>query len=114
MKKLLVVVLVGIMTLAMVACGSNDDQAQKQTTPSTEGTTQAATEKVKIDEAKAKSMVLAKVKGAKDSDLRLKLDTENGKQVYEGEILHDGKEYDFEMDANSGEFVEWSEEAANK
>ena len=43
-------------------------------------------------------------------DLRIQLEFDDGVQKYEGDIIYDGKEYDFEIDANTGTFLEWSEE----
>ena len=59
-----------------------------------------------IGDAKAKSIALARVAGAKESDLRkFKLDNDDGRQVYEGEIFYNMKEYDFKIDAKSGEVL---------
>ncbi|MDO5116318.1 MAG: PepSY domain-containing protein [Synergistaceae bacterium] len=61
-----------------------------------------------IGEAKAKSIALARVPGAKESDIRkFKLDRDDGRQVYEGEIFHNMREYEFEIDAKSGEVLKW-------
>lgn len=61
-----------------------------------------------IGDAKAKSIALARVAGAKESDLRkFKLDNDDGRQVYEGEIFYNMKEYDFKIDAKSGEVLKW-------
>ena len=30
--------------------------------------------------------------------------------LYEGEIIYDGVEYEFEIDAQTGNVIEWSEE----
>ena len=52
--------------------------------------------------------------GAQERDIRIKTDREDGRDVYEGDILFGGREYDFEIDAETGAFLEWEEEAANK
>lgn len=36
----------------------------------------------------------------------------HGKQVYEGAILFENKDYDFEIKAETGELIEWSVESA--
>lgn len=66
-----------------------------------------------IGEEKAKSIALAKVPGATESDIRLALDSEDGKAVYEGSILFDNMEYEFEIDAATGTIVNWSAESIN-
>lgn len=66
-----------------------------------------------IGEEKAKSIALAKVPGATESDIRLALDSEDGNAVYEGSILFDDMEYEFEIDAATGTIVNWSAESIN-
>ena len=57
---------------------------------------------------KAKSIALAKVPGANNSHVReLHLDRENGRLVYEGEIFYNGQEYEFDIDAVTGDIVKW-------
>ena len=61
-----------------------------------------------IGEAKAKGIALARVPGAKESDIRkFKLDYDDGAQVYEGEIFYNMREYEFKIDAKSGEVLKW-------
>lgn len=56
----------------------------------------------------AKSLVLAKVSGASEQDLHISLDYDDGKPVYEGEVYYGNIEYEFEIDATTGNFIEWS------
>ena len=58
----------------------------------------------------AKQSALDRVPGATENDIRIQIETENGRYVYEGEIRYNQMEYDFEIDANTGEFLEWSED----
>lgn len=64
---------------------------------------------ISIEEAT--NLALAKVPGATSENIRIKLDWDDGKQFYEGDIYYDNKEYEFEMDAATGDFLEWSEES---
>lgn len=73
--------------------------------------TQSAGNNTYIGEEKAKSIALAKVSGATESDIQLYLDFEDGKEVYEGFILFNNTEYEFEIDAVTGTVVSWSSEA---
>lgn len=66
-----------------------------------------------VTEAEATKIALAKVPEATEKDLRIHLDYEDGKQVYEGSIAYGGMEYDFEIDANSGTILEWEQEKAD-
>lgn len=74
------------------------------------GTTQNVN--VQISEADAKSAALERVPGATEQDLRMELDRDDGKYIYEGDIIYQQKEYEFEIDANTGNFLKWSEERA--
>lgn len=64
-----------------------------------------------ISREKASEIALAKVKGAKKNDLRIHKDFEDGKEVYEGSIVFQDVEYDFEIDAHTGEILEWEQES---
>lgn len=61
--------------------------------------------------ADAKAAALAKVPGAGDSNIRLKLEYDDGILLYEGEIVYGDWEYEFEIDANSGTFYQWEQES---
>jgi uncharacterized membrane protein YkoI len=77
------------------------------------GSTQSAGNNTYIGEEKAKSIALAKVSGATESDIRLYLDSEDGKPVYEGSILFNNTEYEFEIDAVTGTVLQWNYEPAD-
>lgn len=60
---------------------------------------------------RAKELALDRVPGADEEDIwEFKSDTDDGRAVYEGKIVYGGTEYEFEIDADSGEFLEWDEE----
>ncbi len=87
---------------------TTQDQTQNQEQTQNQGTTTQS--QPAISEEKAKNLALERVPGASAQDLRMQLEFEDGIQKYEGDIVYDGKEYDFEIDANTGTFLEWSEE----
>jgi uncharacterized membrane protein YkoI len=61
---------------------------------------------------KAREIALAKVPGAAASDIKkLKLDRDDGKQIYEVEIIYKEMEYEMEIDASSGKVLEFSSES---
>ncbi len=62
-------------------------------------------------EAEARSIALAKVPGATESDIRLYLDNDDGRLQYEGSIVYQGMKYEFEIDAYSGAIREWDAES---
>ena len=64
-----------------------------------------------LEEASTKA--LSRVKGATKQHLTIKADVDDGKAIYEGEIYYNNKKYEFEIDATTGNFVEWEEEVKN-
>lgn len=62
-------------------------------------------------EDEIRAIALAKVPGATEKDIRLELDRDDGKLRYEGKIIYEGMEYDFEIDAYSGAILEWEAES---
>jgi Predicted membrane protein len=68
-------------------------------------------QQVNLTEADAKKLALDRVPGAIESDIWLRRDYEDGRVVYEGTIIYDRMEYDFEIDANNGTFYSWEVES---
>lgn len=64
-----------------------------------------------VSEDTVKKTVLAKVPGATESDLKMRLETDDGRQQYEGTIIYDEMKYEFEVDAYSGAIREWDAES---
>lgn len=63
---------------------------------------------VQISMEQAKQLVLAKVPGATEANIKkIKLDDYKGGYKYEGKIIYGGMKYEFEIDANTGNFIEW-------
>lgn len=60
----------------------------------------------------AQKLALERVPGADASHIRIKTDTDNGKTIFEGSIIYDNVEYDFEIDAATGSILEWDSESA--
>lgn len=63
-----------------------------------------------LSQNEAIQIALQRVSGATEQDVRIELDWDDGRCKYEGEIIYNNIEYDFEIDANSGTILEWSEE----
>lgn len=70
----------------------------------------SANSNIQITREEAVKLALDRVPGAAEQNLRIKLDYDDGYYKYEGDIIYDQKEYEFEIDANTGTFLEWSEE----
>ena len=71
--------------------------------------TEAAGAAVSEDEARA--TVVARVSGASASDVRLYLERDDGRLVYEGELIYNGTEYEFKIDAATGDVLDWESES---
>lgn len=68
-----------------------------------------------VSEAMAKQTALARVSGAAASDIyEWKLDYDDGRPEYEGKIIYGGTEYEFTIDAASGNVTEWDAESLNR
>lgn len=65
-----------------------------------------------LSEAEAKALVLAQIPGATETHImKWKLEKDDGRWVYEGEVVYDTWEYEFEMDAANGTILEWDIES---
>ena len=71
---------------------------------------QSAEADVAVSQEQAMQTALERVPGATESDIRMELDNDDGQYKYEGDIIYDQREYEFEIDANTGTVLEWSEE----
>mgnify|MGYP003298921473 CR=1 FL=1 len=61
-----------------------------------------------ISEDKALDIALAKVEGAtKDDLMHINLDVDDGRKVYDVSIFYDKMEYEFEIDAVTGDILEY-------
>lgn len=83
------------------------DQNQAGTAP--QGTQEAQSD---IGIEAAKEIALSQVSGAAAGDVaKVKADSEHGTLVYEIEIRYDGQEYDFDIDAATGNIINRSQES---
>lgn len=100
------------------AAGQNGQNAQNngqddgQNAQSNQGqtNTQTGNANVAVTREQAIETALSRVSGATEQDIRIELDRDDGVYKYEGDIIYNGMEYEFEIDANSGTILEWSEE----
>ena len=63
-----------------------------------------------ITPAQAAETALAQVEGATSDNLRIQYEFDDGMSVYEIEIIYDGTDYEIEIDANSGDIIQSSQE----
>lgn len=65
-----------------------------------------------ISEAEVKKTVLARINGANESHISyIKLDMDDGVTVYEGKIIYNAQEYEFEINAATGVVISWEVES---
>lgn len=103
--------------------GSQGSQDQQNTDPADDG--QAAdsgngtqspsgntgsTSGVAVTLEEAQNIALERVPGASAQNISIELDEDDGWYIYEGDIVYDGMEYEFEIDANTGNILKWEEE----
>jgi len=98
-KKILSIALLGIMVLG-VSVTANAKSRNKY------NRNIASNSYIGIN--RAMNIALKKVPGANSSHMKeIHLDRENGRMVYEGEIYYNGQEYEFDIDAVTGDIVKW-------
>ena len=90
--------------------GSGHDGTSQNTGGTQNQTQNGTTASVAISAEQAMQIALDRVPGATSNDIRMKLDYDDGYYRYEGDIIYQQREYDFEIDANTGNILEWSEE----
>ena len=67
---------------------------------------------VNISEETAKNIALERVPGASYSNIyKFKLELDDTRWEYEGKIIYDSYEYEFEIDANTGNILKWEVES---
>ena len=105
MRKFFLLFLILILTLSFTACGPAG--AGPGTSPPSDVANADIPEDL-MSEDQAILIVLSRIEGAKASDITsFALDNEDSRWQYEGEIVHDGKEYEFEVDAQNGNILGW-------
>lgn len=57
--------------------------------------------------------LLMMVPGATQDNIHMELDVEDGMNVFEGEVIFEGKEYEFKISADTGEVISWEEDSVN-
>ena len=103
--------------------GSQGSQDQQNTDPADDGQaadsgngTQSSsgntgsTSGVAVTLEEAQNIALERVPGTSAQNISIELDEDDGWYIYEGDIVYDGMEYEFEIDANTGNILKWEEE----
>ena len=99
-----------ILTADTESVASNTAAQNGQQNNTQNNQSQSAGANVAVSQEQAMQTALERVPGATESDIRMELDNDDGQYKYEGDIIYDQREYEFEIDANTGIILEWSEE----
>lgn len=89
--------------------GTEDVTAPRDENTTTDNGTRNDTTNL-ISKKEASEIALSHVKGADSSHLTIHKETEDGETIFEGTITYNNREHHFEIDANSGEILEWDME----
>ena len=82
---------------------------QNNNAAGTAGNTPANAAAVSMDTAR--QTALAQVPGATADNIRIYTDYDDGRLIYEGKIIYNSMEYEFEIDANTGSIISWDAES---
>lgn len=63
-----------------------------------------------ISEAEAKQIILGRLPEATEQNIYIRLDTDDGIQEYEGEVVVNNTKYEFEINAQTGELTNWEQD----
>lgn len=122
MKKIISIIMICGLLGVLAGCGQSQQEVvdntagtntgdASETTDANSGNTAAG----EISAEEAKAIALEKVSGASEADLvEFKQDTDDGRLEYEGKIIYNDKEYDFEIDAGNGNVISWEEEPVER
>lgn len=119
MKKLhIIITIIAVMCLAMLitSCGQSESVQTDQKVQAAESTETAQQDQTfgDIGEAAAKQIALNKVPGAVETDIyEFEKEYDDGMIQYEGTIIYEGCEYDFEISGETGDIFDWEIESAD-
>lgn len=84
---------------------TDNSQASKES-----GNAGKTAEVVQVPMEEARQIALDRVPGATEDNISIKLEVDDGWYIYEGDILYNRMEYEFEIDANTGDVLKWEQE----
>lgn len=121
MKKLtMIALMLGMSLMILSGCGGSPSSntaptptaaptatAAPSSTPTATPTAGSGTAVISSDQAKATALQHAGLAEASVWGLKVEQGTENGRNVYEVDFKYDGKDYDYDIDATTGEIVKY-------
>lgn len=90
--------------------GGNNAQSAGNSSSNASNTGNSASN-VKVTLEQAMNIALERVPGATEQNISIHLDFDDGWYVYEGDILYNRTEYEFDIDANTGTVLKWEQES---
>lgn len=122
-KKIATLALTSLSVLTLAACSSQlvknisglstPSSSQATTASSSSATNQTATASISQDDAKQAALAQVGVSEEEVSNLTVKQETENGRPVFEVGFDHEGQEYNYTIDAQTGNVLEQDREMAD-
>lgn len=81
-------------------------------TPKNKPTAESQSEKSAVTEAEIKAKLIEKVPGSSEENIQeFHKEYDDGTEIYEGKIIFDNNEYEFEVNAKTGEIISWESES---
>ena len=110
-KRFFRIVATAVLAFACTACGKKSEAPSGGASPemNVREADRAPADDNLLLEDDAVQIVLEKVPGATKKNVRMKLEQDDGRQIYEGSVIYEETEYEFEIDAADGMILEWEE-----
>lgn len=110
MKKKLIILTLILSMFTLAGCTQKKDTPTPNSTNISNNSSNISTDSG-ITADKAKEIALTQVPGAAlEHIVEFKSETDDNRPVYDGKIHYNGQEYDFEIDATTGDILEWDVE----
>lgn len=115
-KRIMAALMLGVTLMFLTACGGSASPAASPAPTATPTATAAPTAApsanstaaaISGDQAKAVALQHAGVAEADAWGLKVEQGTENGHNVYEVDFKYNGKDYNYDIDATTGEIVKY-------
>lgn len=113
-KKSIVLTAVTLIMVSLMACGEKAPSDNAADTSAIDPAESVSPSYISEEDAKKAALEDAKLK---DDDVvfnRVKLDSEDGRAVYEINFLYRDKEYDYEIAPETGEIIDFDQEIENR
>lgn len=108
MKKILrSFVILLMMLLTITGCHKSDDQSHNTSTTRNDTNTNNTSSNT-LSQDDVLQNVMKQVSGLEKGNIYIEQEYDDGKSIYEGTAIYDQIEYEFEIEANTGNILEWT------